>query len=91
MSYKLNKLPLDLFDKPEKPRTLKGVYGTPPPARIIRPLPRVNTHIFGVSPDHVELRGTWAGLRGKRVRSRKKRESDVGCPKRGNARLLGSK
>lgn len=91
MSYKLNKLPLDLFDKPEKPRTLKGAYGTPPPSPIIPPVPRVNIRILGVSPDQMELRGMWAGLRGKRVRSREKRESNVSCPKRGNTQLLGSK
>lgn len=40
MSYRLNKVPLDLFDKPEKPRTLKGVYSTLPPTPVIPfPLP----------------------------------------------------
>lgn len=55
MSYRLNMVPSDLLDKPEEPRTMKGVYGTPLPAPVVPLLPLINIHILVVSAAQIEL------------------------------------
>lgn len=54
MSYRLNMVLSDLLDKPEEPRTMKGVYDTPLPAPVVPLLPLITIHILVVSAAQIE-------------------------------------